>query len=247
MNPPRVRSFTVDPVALVIDPVTPAESPYVYAFLAAPPWMFSVSVKETAAVPNASLPAFTPVSDQLLSASGPLMVSFPPAPAKVTGNARLLAEASTENMSSPSPPFTVRLEMVAAGRVLGAPPSTVMLTSDPDADSETVWPAPLASATVQSCWKVTDTVLLSESTLAVAFTTSKAVSLRWTEQCPPASVVQFARSSVLLPSLVNVTGASSTALLDPSVTVAVKVTLVPVATGVDGFATRSIAAGSPAT
>src|SRR6266851_3762734 len=229
MNPPRVRSFTVDPVALVIDPVTPAESPYVYAFLAAPPWMFSVSVKETAAVPNASLPAFTP------------------APAKVTGNARLLAEASTENMSSPSPPFTVRLEMVAAGRVLGAPPSTVMLTSDPDADSETVWPAPLASATVQSCWKVTDTVLLSESTLAVAFTTSKAVSLRWTEQCPPASVVQFARSSVLLPSLVNVTGASSTALLDPSVTVAVKVTLVPVATGVDGFATRSIAAGSPAT
>ena len=208
--------------------------------------MFSVSVKETAVVPNASLPAFTPVSAHLLSASGPLIVSLPPAPANVIGNAVLLAEASTEKMSSPSPPLTVRLEMVAAGRVLGVP-STEMLTSDPDAVSETLWPVPLASATAQSCWKVTDTVLLRESTVAVAFTTSKAASLTWTEQWPPASVVQLAWSRVLPPSLVKVTGACSTALLEASVTVAVKVTLVPAATGVEGSATRSIAAGSPAT
>jgi hypothetical protein len=92
---------------------------------------------------------------------------------------------------------------------------------------------------------VTCTVLLKVSTLSVAFTTSNAVSLSWTEQCPVASVVHIEKSTVLLPSCVKLTGAWSTGLLDASVTYAVNATLVPDATGVAGLATRSIVAGTP--
>ena len=87
------------------------------------------------------MPLPAPVTDQLESDTGPLSVSVPPPPSRLTARASPTIDASTVKLSSPLPPVTERLETEASAFDC-ATPSTVTTRFVPSTATETVCAEP---------------------------------------------------------------------------------------------------------
>ena len=123
----------------------PPRSTSKVSLLFAAPVRFSKPEKAT----PPTVPLSGPVMLQVESAAGPLRVSVPAPPSKLIEMPAAPSDESMVNVSSPSPPFTVTLEI----DVIGADtvtPSIETETSAPETDAEIVCDEPSEAAIVNA-------------------------------------------------------------------------------------------------